>query len=63
MAVRLALEVDRSQCGPGVAGAPGLPAHRLVYPGLTAHTVRALIQKPLRSGQGPLVSDGFRGFW
>ncbi len=26
-------------------------------------TVRALIQKPLRSGQGPWVSVGFRGFW
>ncbi len=34
-------------------GAQGSPASR--------RTVRALIQKPLRSGQGPCVSAGFRG--
>ncbi len=29
----------------------------------SAHAVRALIQKSLRSGQGPSVSFSFRGFW
>ena len=31
------------------------------HPGEVEYTVRALIQKPLRSGQGPLVSVGFGG--